>query len=664
MTVRNTQAATLVETGSDRAIAGTVNAQTEAFAELLLSSGTYLSVDGSQIVDTVVDSATLTAEANSGLLTSTSAPLMVEGKAENRPTLVDALEFVLCDSDGVAIAYLHDAFDRSYLATLSDVGGGSFSIHVKSDNYTLIGLDKIVRVRLGGTDIGAFRIESVDASFADEVMSTAKVKGRGLLADLETAIVYNDGVEKERSWTATTCAAIFTELIAEASARGCMLPIVSFSTGNDSLGNPFGESVSFKVDTGTTLLDVARKLHVLADFDVAVSPDYELRAYVEEGGYDTEIRLRIGHNVSVFDTSDTATEKITAVLVESDSGFVEIERTATRRIEAYLNATREASAKASELANLLLDKSEIPIRKYKVSTKLIKPFVDVALGDYVWIPGESSAFRIVQLSIADGSEPNEIDSEIQLNARRTEWLQKVDYAIRQDNAAIGRATGSNLASKAEATGGGGGGASPHTHVEADITDLSYDARKIRGRAIQTGTPSDGVTLKYVHSALEWQYQAFLSQISQLLDVAITSPTSADILRYNGTAWANTTLSGAGIAATSHTHTGQSVIAKAGTLALETGTMRIYNQTGRTLSISKLHASVGTASGGADITLQVRYDGSGDIGSPVTVASGANTGSQTLGSAFSWTDGHYLTLNITQVGSSTAGSDLVMVVVYS
>lgn len=662
---RSTQSSIAAETGESRKAISTVSgASTEAFASLAHSTGAYLTVDGSQIVDTLADSATLTAEANAGKLLATGTPVMVEGRAETVPTLVEALEFVLCDSEGVPIAYLYDSFNRSYLSTLSDVGGGSFGIHVKSPNFGLIELDQIVKVRFAGTDIGAFRIENIDVSYADELLSTAKIKGRGLLADLETAIVYPDGTEKERSWTATTCAAILIELVGEATARGCTLPVVNFSGSDDSASNPFGESISFKVDAGTTLLDVVRKLHVLADFDVSVSPSYELNAYIEEGGYDTEIRLMLGHNLATFDTQDTGNEKITTVLVESSTSLTEIERTATRRVEAYLNATRETDAKAAILANLLLDKAETPIRKYKVATRQIKPFIQIALGDYVWISGEPSAFRIVQLSIADGSSPNEIDCEIQLNARRTEWLQKVDAAIKQDNAGIGRATASNLASKRESTGGGGGGTSPHTHVEADITDLSYDAHSIRGRAIATGTPSDGVILRYVHAALEWQYQAFVSQLSQLSDVSIASLTSGDILRYNGTAWANMTLSAAGIAETSHAHTGQSVIAKAGTLATETGTMRIYNQTGRTLSISKLHASAGTAPSGADIVLQVRYDGSGDVGSPVTVASGANTGSQTLGSAYSWADGHYLTLNITQVGSSTAGSDLAVVVVYS
>ncbi len=662
---RNTGSSVMAETESDVAIASIAALQVEVDAGLLRSSTSYLVIDGSQVVDTATDSATLTVEGNAGKLQSTLSAIQIDAKAEKRPTLVNVLEFVLCDDDGLPVAYLNEAFNREYLATVGDVGGGSFSIHTSSFLYAGIAIGNIVRVRFAGSDIGAFRIETIAASLADETLAIAKMKGRGLLADLESALVYPDGSTKERSWTSSTCASILIDLVSEANARGCSLPTINFSSSEDTNSNEFGDSIDFKIDAGATLLDVVRKLEALADFDVSVSPDYELNAYIEHGGVDTEIRLILGRNVQTLDTELIGSEKANSVLVESSAGFATVTRSATRRIETYLNATRNGSTVASTLSNLLLDRSEEVQKKLKVSIEpaINRPFIDFQLGDFLYLYGESVAYRIRQIAIGDGEYPNQVKCELGLNIRSQDWLQRVELALRNNDSGVSRANSLNLTSKAPSTNGGGG-VGAHTHIEADITDLSYDAHSIRGRAIQSGTPSDGMGLKYVSAATEWQYTALVTALTGLSDTAISSPTSADILRYNGTAWENSTLSGAGIAASSHTHTGQSVIAVAGVLTVSTGTLRVYNQTGRTLSITKVHASVGVSPSGASIILDVKYDGSTGVTGGVTIAAGANTGSQTLGSPYSWADNHYLTLSITQVGSSVAGSDLGVVVSYS
>lgn len=65
----------------------------------------------------------------------------------------------------------------------------------------------------------------------------------------------------------------------------------------------------------------------------------------------------------------------------------------------------------------------------------------------------------------------------------------------------------------------------HTHTESDITDLGSYITDISG-----------------------------SPLSELSDVTITSIASGELLKWNGTAWVNNTLSEAGVSATGHTHT--------------------------------------------------------------------------------------------------------------
>lgn len=95
----------------------------------------------------------------------------------------------------------------------------------------------------------------------------------------------------------------------------------------------------------------------------------------------------------------------------------------------------------------------------------------------------------------------------------------------------------------------------------------------------------------------------------------------------------------------------------GVLAVKTGVLRLYNRTGATISLAEMFAVVGTAPAGAAITLALAKDGTAVAGAGVSIAAAANTGS-VLG-PFTWENGTYLTLNITAVGSTTAGADLVV-----
>lgn len=105
--------------------------------------------------------------------------------------------------------------------------------------------------------------------------------------------------------------------------------------------------------------------------------------------------------------------------------------------------------------------------------------------------------------------------------------------------------------------------------------------------------------------------------------------------------------------------------RVGTLSAETAgttaTPRIYNITGRTITISDLHASVDTAPTGSAITVVVRsYNSAGvqQTTNSITIAAAANTGSST-GLSVVINDNDYYQIWTTAVGSTIAGTDLTV-----
>ena len=93
--------------------------------------------------------------------------------------------------------------------------------------------------------------------------------------------------------------------------------------------------------------------------------------------------------------------------------------------------------------------------------------------------------------------------------------------------------------------------------------------------------------------------------------------------------------------------------RSGDLAVTTGTQRFYLVAPSELK--NVEAYVKTAPVGADATFAIIKNGSSTI-KTVTISAG-NTSSGDNLSEIALAEGDFLTVNITQVGSSTAGADL-------
>ncbi len=104
-----------------------------------------------------------------------------------------------------------------------------------------------------------------------------------------------------------------------------------------------------------------------------------------------------------------------------------------------------------------------------------------------------------------------------------------------------------------------------------------------------------------------------------------------------------------------------VWSRSGNAAVVGGAVRWYNPRAGATNLFSARASVNTAPTGASLVVDLVKNGATTIAT-LTIAAGAYTsGLQTLEAALA--DGDYLTVNITQVGSTTPGADLTVQVTH-
>lgn len=96
----------------------------------------------------------------------------------------------------------------------------------------------------------------------------------------------------------------------------------------------------------------------------------------------------------------------------------------------------------------------------------------------------------------------------------------------------------------------------------------------------------------------------------------------------------------------------------GVLTVATVPHRIYNDTVEVIRVGKVSASVGTAPAGSSILLDVLLNGVDVVGS-VEISAGTNHAIGTLTIDRNWDEAEYLTVDVTQVGSTSPGSDLTV-----
>jgi parallel beta-helix repeat protein len=113
-------------------------------------------------------------------------------------------------------------------------------------------------------------------------------------------------------------------------------------------------------------------------------------------------------------------------------------------------------------------------------------------------------------------------------------------------------------------------------------------------------------------------------------------------------------------------TRDAVFSEAGTLTTGVGNARLYNLSGVTRTIVGVYAGVGTAPTGADLIVDVNRGGTTIFTTQAnrpTIAATTNVSALETPDVTTWGDGTYLTVDKDQVGSTVAGADLVVSVLW-
>jgi hypothetical protein len=190
-------------------------------------------------------------------------------------------------------------------------------------------------------------------------------------------------------------------------------------------------------------------------------------------------------------------------------------------------------------------------------------------------------------------------------------------------------------------------------------------------------------------------------LDDLTDVVILTPVSGEVLKYNGNEWVNSTVSGAGgvssftaltdtpgsyagfanytvivnsqedgltylATASGTTLSNQALFATEGDLTVSSNPLRIHNNFGGSRTITKVQLAVDTAPTGSAIIVDIHKNGTTIFTTQANrpqIAISANSGNSTSIDVSDWAEDEYLTMHIDQIGSTVAGSDLVVHVIY-
>lgn len=132
----------------------------------------------------------------------------------------------------------------------------------------------------------------------------------------------------------------------------------------------------------------------------------------------------------------------------------------------------------------------------------------------------------------------------------------------------------------------------------------------------------------------------------------TAPSTGQLLRWDGSLWQPVN------------RTGCFIFTSSGNLAVGSGGMRLYNDSGRTLTISSTRGSVGTAPSGASILIDININGSTiwtTQSNRITIVAGSFTDQGGTPNITTLSNGQYLTFDIDQVGSTVSGANLTVAI---
>ena len=190
-----------------------------------------------------------------------------------------------------------------------------------------------------------------------------------------------------------------------------------------------------------------------------------------------------------------------------------------------------------------------------------------------------------------------------------------------------------------------------TYVE-NTPSFKNKIKEVAGTA--TLVAPDGTSL--VASVKIYSDASYLPAVGNVNgDLAFAEDTNTMHIFKSGTGWVTAVASAEGISSNSFVNLKQT-----GDLEVTTGTKRWYSPTATT-TLSKIVARVDTAPAGSNINITINKNG--NSAATLTIANGTT---KIINSTpnIAMVEDDYLTVDITQIGSSTTGSDLTITFTYS
>ena len=362
------------------------------------------------------------------------------------------IELFICDknSPNTILCQLEGAVSKSFQVLLNNPGSGKFAISrydAKGGNRAYVADQNFVLCRLDGIDTFKWIIESRNPAYVDEdEQQMIEVSGRGVLALLDRAVVYPEGMPYpstiERTFTDTPGGAILRQLLLEAQQRGCLPEVVlDWSADADSVGNPFEDLTTLSFHAGTPLSEVATKLSEgMGLFDLEMTPNLHLKLYKAKGSdkYDT-VKYRPGQAIVNHQNQSDSSQMANTILVEGESGSLTETAHPTSqadwgRREGYLQARNIPNdwAKLQDYGQLFLrDAAQVnwgiqgTVVKFVDSQgNKLKPFETFTLGDWIgwYIPpegGDTLGFdgklRVKGITCEEDDETGALSYVLELN---------------------------------------------------------------------------------------------------------------------------------------------------------------------------------------------------------------------------------------------------------
>ena len=373
--------------------------------------------------------------------------------------IADQIEWQLLDTDLTTVLGIIPASESQLYLQLDEPGSGTLKMPLDCETASWITTGQFARASYRGAVRGGFFIENISRDSGEAETRMMTISGRGILAVLDDAIVWDNGsFDSTRTLSDVTMAGAMITLIDEAQARGCFPDLAyDFTALLDTDGSSWVDSQSLDLTVGKSLLAVERDFADNGiDFDISLETDgtYTLHAYLAQGSdKSATVYMRTGQNCEELSSEELGGEIKNAIRLKYSRGYTYVSDATSitnyRRRETLQNeesAGNSASARTFGQSSLAFKKDPtgmITVKVYDGTGPRI--FTDYELGDTITLDnrGTETGYRIraaglawsngdlaeVALDLNSTVRENEMRMALEIQNFRELWTRLTDSKL-------------------------------------------------------------------------------------------------------------------------------------------------------------------------------------------------------------------------------------------